>query len=135
MILRLVSGSETPASSPRKQVARLHVDQGDVVVVAEQGHHLLGLVVAQQAGVDEDAGQLIANGLMDEDSGDGGVHPAGQAADHPALTHLGADLGDHLLTERGHGPVAGQACDLVGEVAQHLGAAGVWATSGWNWTP
>ena len=99
------------------------MDQGDVVVIAEQGHHLLGFVVPQEAGVDEDAGQLITNGLMDQDGGDRGVYTARQATDHPALPHLGADLGNHFLTEGGHGPVATQARDLVGEVAQHLGTA------------
>ncbi len=99
------------------------MDQGNVVVVLEQGDDLLGLVHAQQAGVDEHAGQLLADGLMDQHGGDRTVDPAGQAADHLARADLGSDLGDHFLTERGHGPVAVEAGDAVGEVAQDQGPA------------
>ncbi len=99
------------------------MDQRDVVVVAEHGHDLFGLIVPQQARVDEDAGQLVADGLVDQHGGHRGVHPAGEAADHLALAHLLADALDHLLAERLHGPVALQARDLVGEVAQDQRAA------------
>ena len=100
MVLRLVSGSETPASCAEECVRRINVDQRDVVVIAEQGDDLLGLVLAQQAGVDEDAGELVADRLVDQHRGDRGVDAAGQAADHPAVADLVADLGDHLLADR-----------------------------------
>ena len=102
----------------------VNVYERNVVVVAEHGHDLLGLVEPQEPGVHEDAGQLVAYGLVDQDGGDGGVHAAGQAADHPALAHLLADARHRLLAEGGHGPVPGQAGDAVGEVAQDQGAAG-----------
>ncbi len=96
----------------------------DVVVVAEQVDDGLGLVEAQHAVIDEHTCQLVADGLVDQHGGHGGVHAAGEAADHLALADLGADLGDLLLAEGAHGPVAGQACDLADEVADQLGAVG-----------
>jgi hypothetical protein len=51
------------------------------------------------------------------------VDPAGQAANNLAVADLGADALHGLGAEGGHGPVAGQARDLVGEVAQDERAA------------
>ena len=36
MVLRLASGSATPVERAEEQVLRLHMDERDVVVVAEQ---------------------------------------------------------------------------------------------------
>ena len=80
------------------------MDQRDVVVVAEQPHDLLALVLAQQAVVDEHALQLVADRLVQQHGHDRGVDAARQAADHLALADLGADLGDGALAERGHRP-------------------------------
>ena len=62
---------------------------GDEVVL-----DLLDLAFAQQAVVDEHAGELVADGLVDEGGGDCGVDTAGQAADHFGVADLLADLGD-----------------------------------------
>ena len=78
----------------QEQVRRVAVHQADVEAVAEGLHHLLRLARAQQAVVDEDAGQLVADRLMDQHRGDRAVDPAGQAADHPSAAHLGADAAD-----------------------------------------
>ena len=58
----LSSGSLTPSSRLRKR-SRASTWTRDVEVVAERLHDLLGLVLAQQAVVDEDAGQLVAHRL------------------------------------------------------------------------
>ena len=105
-----------------EQVLRLHVDERDVVVVAEQRDDLLGLACAHQAVVDEDAGELVADRLVDQHRGDGGIDAAGQAADHPAGADLGADARDGLLAEGRHGPVARAARDVAHEVAEQLRA-------------
>ena len=68
--------------------------------------------------IDEDAGELLADRLMDEHGGDGGIDAAGQSANHPALADLFADLVDRLQLERAHGPVAGAARDLAHEIAK-----------------
>ena len=122
MVLRFSSGSVTPASSPRKSFDGINMHQRDVVVVPEQVDHGLGLVEPQHAVIDEHAGELVADRLVDQHRGDGGIDAAGEAADHPALADLRADLLDRLLAEGAHGPVAGQAGDLADEIADQLGA-------------
>ncbi len=98
--------------------------QWNVVVMPEQVDHGLGLVEAQQAVIDEHAGELAADRLMDQHGGNRRVHAAGEAANHPALADLAADLVDRFLAEGAHGPVAGEARDLAHEIPDQLGAVG-----------
>ena len=72
--------------------------------------------------IDEDAGELVADRLVDEQRGDGRIDPAGQPADHPALAHLRADAGDLAVAEMGHGPRAGAAGDGLHEIGEQRGA-------------
>ena len=59
------------AGEPREEaLLRLHVDERHVEVAAERLHHLLGLVLAQEAVVDEDARELVADGLVHEERRD-----------------------------------------------------------------
>ena len=95
-----------------KGLARVGMDERNVVVAAEKLDHLLGLAEAQEPVVDEDAGELLADRLVDEDGGDRRIDAAGKAADDPAVADLGADARDRLLAEGGHRPVAGQTGDL-----------------------
>jgi hypothetical protein len=53
-------------------------------MLAEHLDDLGGLVLPHQAVVNEDAGQLVADGLVDEHGGHRGIDTAGQAADHTA---------------------------------------------------
>jgi hypothetical protein len=87
-----------------------------VVMVAEQGDDLFGLAQPHEAVVDEDAGQLLADGLVDQHRGDRAVDAAGEAADRPSANDLLADLGDFGPAELGHGPVAGEAADVADEI-------------------
>jgi hypothetical protein len=52
------------------------VDQGHVRVLAEGLDDLLGLVVAQEAMVDEHARQVVADGPVYDHRGGRRVHPA-----------------------------------------------------------
>ena len=92
MVLRLASGSADAGEALEEQRAGVDVDQRDVEVAAEQVDHLLGLAEAEQAGVDEDAGELVADGLVQEQGGDGGIDAAGEAADDAGRADLGPDL-------------------------------------------
>ena len=94
------------------------MDQADVEAVAKSLHDLVGLAGAEQAGVDEDARELVANRLVDECRGDRGIHAAREAADDAARTDLRADGGHGAGTERVHRPEPGQARDAMGEIAQ-----------------
>ena len=117
MVLRLISGSETPSSAPMKRSCAWNVDERDVVMVAEQRDDLAGLVRPHQAVVDEHAGQLLADGLVNEHGRHRGIDVARQAADHAAFADLRADALDRLLPEGLHGPIARAAGDLAHEVA------------------
>ena len=70
--------------------------------------------------VDEDTGQLVADRLVHEQRGDGGVDAARQRAQHTLLPDLDADPLD-LLLDHGRGRPGGpRAGDAVEEVLQHL---------------
>ena len=72
--------------------------------------------------VDIDAGQLVADGLVDQHSRNRGIDAAGKAADDALGTDLVLDLADHFGAVGGHRPVRLQADDLVHEVGEQLGA-------------
>ena len=61
------------------------VAQIDFEMIAEGGFDQLPLVFPQQAVVDEDADELFADGLVEQGGHDGGIDPAGEAADHLAI--------------------------------------------------
>ena len=103
-------------------------------MVAEKGHDLFRLALPQQAVIDEDAGQVFADGLVDQHGGDRGIDAAGKAAENPALPHLLADRLDRLAAKRRHGPVGFQPGDFVDEIGDQLRAVGrMRRLPGWNW--
>ena len=118
--LALLLGVADPGE--RVEEALLGVD--DVQVDAGGGDEvaldLLGLALAQQPVVDEDAGQPVADGALDEGGRDRGVDAAGEAADRRAgVADLVADPLDLLLDDVDHGPGLPAAGDLVEEVLEH----------------
>ena len=68
--LALVLGIGDAGERVEEQLLGLDVDERDVVAVAEQRHDLLGLAEPQQAVVDEHAGELLADRLVDQHRGD-----------------------------------------------------------------
>ena len=82
MIVRFFSGSSTPASASRNELRRVDRDELDAEVRAERALDLLALVQPQQARVDEDAGELVADRAVHERRGDRRVDAARQPADH-----------------------------------------------------
>ena len=89
-------------------------------VVAERLDDLRGLVLPQQAVVDEDAGQLVADRLVDEERRDRRVDAARERAEHALAPDLGADPLDLLLDHRGGRPGRGRVGDRVEEVLQQV---------------
>ena len=116
LLLRLGDALE----AGEEAVLRLDVHERNLEVAAERLGHLLGLVRAHEAVVDEDAGELIADCLVDEQRRNCGVDAAGERAEDP----LGADLGAdplHLLLDHGGGRPGGRRIgDAVEEVLQHV---------------
>ena len=94
---RFSSGSSTPSSRARKRSCACDVHERHVEVAAERLGDLLGLVRAHEAVVDEDARELVADRLVDEQRRDRGVDAAGEPADHPLRADLRADPLDLLL--------------------------------------
>ena len=118
MILRLASGSVTPASvRGTRHVASTWMTLTPQML-GEGFHHLCGLVQPQQAGIDEYAGQLLADGAMDERRGDGGIDAAGQAENDFFLADCSTDARDRLVDVVRHVPVAAAAADVVHEALQ-----------------
>ena len=93
-------------------------------MAAEQAHHLVRFALPHEAVIDEHAGELIADRLVDQHRRDRRIDAARQAADHPRLADLRADAGDLLVAEGGHRPVALEAGDLEQEIGDELRAVG-----------
>ncbi|MCY1359310.1 hypothetical protein D9M69_458740 [compost metagenome] len=100
------------------------VDVHDLGVQAagEHLHHHLAFVQAQQAMIDEDAGELVADGAVDQRRGHRRIDAARQAQDHLFVADLFADLGDGFLDVVAHDPVSLAAGDLEHEALEHLAA-------------
>ena len=64
------------------------MDQGHIRVLPERLDDLLGLVLAQEPVVHEDARQVVADRPVDEHRGGGGVDPAGEPADGLGVAYL-----------------------------------------------
>src|SRR5438067_2421731 len=98
------------------------MDERDVVGIAEEPHDLLRLACAHEAVIDEDAGELLADRLVDQNRSNSAVDAARKTADHPLEADLPLDAMDRLVAERRHRPVATAAADLDDEVAVELAA-------------
>ena len=123
MMRRFCSGSVTPASSREEPVGRLDVDERHVEVLLERLDHLLGLGHPQEAVVDEDARELVADGAVDEERRDGGVDAARERADDVLVADLLADQLDLLLDELERRPRGRRLAGVEHEVAEDVGAA------------
>ena len=74
--------------------------------------------------IDEHAGQLLADRLVDQHRRHRRIDAAREPADHPPAADLRADLGDLGGAELGHAPVAGEAADVAREIGDQLAAVG-----------
>ena len=104
------------------QEARLgvHRDERHLEGVAEGCDHLLALVPAHQAVVDEHAGQPIADRAVHEQRRDRGVDTAREPADRPAVADLRADPRDLLVDDRRRAPAAIRTADVLEKGRQDL---------------
>ena len=75
--------------------------------------------------VDEHAGEPVADGPLDQRRGDRRVHPAGQAADGPAVADLRPDRRHLLLDDVEHGPGRAAAGQLEEAGQDALAVLGV----------
>ena len=99
----------------------VHADnvEAEALVVA---HHVAELVLAQHAVVNEDTGEAVADGAVEEHGGHGTVHAARETEDYAVVAKLGFKFIDCCLHERGGAPVLSAAADAYHEVAQQEAA-------------
>ena len=101
-----------------KPVLGVHADDLDPHVAREGLHHLIAFVQAQQAVVHENAGQLLADGAVQQRRDHGGIDAAGQTQDDFVLADLGAHRLDHALDDVARRPQRAAAADVVHEALQ-----------------
>ena len=125
------------AGEPAEEaLLRVDVDERDVEVVAERLDDLHGLVLAQQAVIDEDARELVAHRLVDEERRDRRVHPARERAQH-ALRPRPARGSARPAPRSPRRPSRSAARRRPSRGSSSGGRcrSGVCTTSGWNCTP
>ena len=93
-------------------VLGVHADKVDIPL-GERRFDLVALILAHETVIDEDAGQLISDGLGHERGRDGGVYAARERQQRLARADLFADGADCVLPVIGHGPVAGRLADAI----------------------
>ena len=110
--LALVLGVAHAGELAQKLLAGIDMNDVGVQLAGEHLDNHLAFILAQQAMVDENAGELIANGAMDERRGDRGIDTAGQAEDDFLAAHLFADAGDGLVDVVAHDPIRLRAANV-----------------------
>ena len=96
----------------------VNVHTRDVIALAEHRHDLLRLGEPHQSMIDQYAGELIADSLVDQDRSDCRVNATRETANHATFADLLANLFDRLVPESAHRPVAGEPGNLAHEIAQ-----------------
>ena len=114
----LLLGLRHAGEAGEEPLAGVDVDERHVEVVAERLDDLLGLVLPQEAVVDEHARELVAHRLVDEKGRDGRVDATREAADHALGAHLRPDALDLLLDHGCGGPGRGHPGDVVEEALE-----------------
>ena len=75
-----------------------------------------GLIFTHEAVVHEDAGEAVADGLVDQEGGDGRIHSAGESADGTAIADLILDLLNGQVHEVFQLPGAFHLADIEKEI-------------------
>ncbi len=119
-IVRFSSGIADAREAREEPLLRLHVDEGHAKVAGERLDDLLGLVLPQQAVIDEDAGELVADGLVDEQRRNRRVDPARERAEDSFVPDSCTNETDLLLDDRCGRPGRRNGGHLVEEVLQDL---------------
>ena len=97
--------------------------QPQIVVIIR--HHLLGLILAQQSGVDEDAVELVSDGKVAQHGAHAAVNAAGQAAQRAAAIRRAVDFLAGAVNQRLIRPPRGAAADVLAEADEQMTRKGV----------
>ena len=82
--------------------------------------HRFRFAPAQQTIIDKDAGELPADGFVQQGGRHAGIHPAAQSKNHPLAPHLRPNLLHGLLDEMAHGPLLAAPADAMHEIGNDL---------------
>src|SRR5690606_7328358 len=122
--LALFLGVGDALETAQEELRRVNDTQIDLEVPRVERLDLFAFAGAEQAVVNEDAGELLADGLVDERGGHGGIDSAGKAEEHAGFfAHGLADVGDRVSDEVLGRPVLSGAADALQEVANDIDAA------------
>ena len=96
----------------------IDADHAHAHVLRERLHHLVAFAQAQQAVIDEHAGQLLADRPMQQRADDGGIDAAGQAEQHVVAPDLLAHARDRVRDDVAGVPARFAAADLAHEALE-----------------
>ena len=94
-----------------KQLARIDTNHFGMQLADKHVHDHVAFIEAQQAVVHKHAGQLIANGAVNQRSGHGRIHTTRQAQNHLLVAHLLADQGHGFRHVVAHDPIGHDLAD------------------------
>ena len=89
----------------------------DVELLVEEVHQELGLTLPHEALVDEHAGQLITDRLVQQEGEGGGVDTTGEGEQDALIPDLTAHIGNRLIDKGRRGPIRKTTGDVIDEVA------------------
>ena len=118
LLLRIIDADEIG----QEFLFGVHDSKIDVEVIPEGRLDQGPFLFPKEAVVDEDAGQLITDRPLQKSCHHAAVHAAGEAADHPVVSHLLSDPIALGVEKLAHSPVAGAAADAEQEVAENVHA-------------
>ncbi len=81
-------------------------------------HHLLEFVLAQHAVVDEDAGETVADGTVEQDGSHRRIDTAGETEDDAVVAQLLFEFCHGGVDKRGSTPLLTGAADVDHEILQ-----------------
>ena len=103
----------------QESIRGVGVHQVQPQIALERSLDPLRLFQSQEPVIDEDASQLVADGLVQQDGRHRRVHSAGQGAYHPAIAHLFADPVDGVIHEVAGSPRAVASAYPEEKILQH----------------
>ena len=117
--LALLLGIGDPIKLVDEALPGIDVFDIDVKTLVEKLHQKLGLPFAHEALVNEHAGELIANGLVQQEGEGGGIDTTGEGQQDTLISHLGPHISHGLIDESRRGPVGFALTNVINEIAQH----------------
>ena len=119
MILRLCFRVGDAGQMLHELLAGIDPDHLDAQILGEHVHHHVAFAQAQQAVIDEDAGQLVADRAVDQRRRHARIDPAGQPENDIVAADLAADRLHRFGDVIGHVPVRLATADFMHEAGQN----------------